>query len=392
MCRWVANRPGHPINNVPSIKRAWRPHFTDANPAVWTIQRAIDDCVAFAEAEADGPGTYIGYVMPQNICQQLPFPRLLGQVGDKPAAGPWTPFGDNNLWSNVGVSANEASGKVAEFFDGLADALAALNLPNPRWLHLDVEEDIFSAGGWGAAFLSGARSGFYTPDLADPRSATEDVDGRGNTLAMIDAARVAAGVFTYNDDAGVYDEASGNVYFNFDFCLSLGNRSWALERAIFRHWRRAFPASRVANYDDYNASNRALHCPWNGRTGVGQGRQFIYGDAHAPVLYPPNLSAPTIQLPGETHAELYLRCTRLKFAAIDGGTQATLPRFPWVLEAGMSHEGLTITPEIMAAQLNAAWDGGAFEYFGWSDDNADPFADQVLEAWNLHLAYVAAHL
>lgn len=383
---------GHPINNVPSIKVAWHPYFSSANPEVFTIERAISDCMSYAEAEADGPGAYIGYLMPQNLCEQLPFARLRGQSGDKPLPNPWDPFGDYSLWSDVGVAANISSGLVLEFFAGIADGLATRNLPAPRWLHLDLEESTHSTGGYGAALIAGTPQGFYTPMLNDPRAATEDIDGRGNTLAIINASRLAAGDFTYNDNANLFDQASGNVYFNFDFCLAVAARTWAIERAIYRPWRESFPASRVANYDDFNASDRAFHFPWKARTAVGQGWQWVYGDAHAPVLYPPNMSAPSIALPGETQEELYLRCTRLKFEAIAHGSQPGLALFPWVLEAGMADEGLTITPQIMADHLNAAWDAGAFEYFGWSDDPTDPWADEVLEAWNLHLAYVAANL
>lgn len=390
MVRFVPNQSGHPINNAPGIKTCWRPFFDSSNPDFFTIQRAINTCVDDALREADGPGAYIGYLTPQNLCMQLPFPDLRKQAGDMPLPNPWAAVGDTTPWSNVGVAANESAGKVVEFFAGLADALLSHNLPAPRWLHLDFEESTFSTGGAGAETDAGNPAGYWTPCLNDPRALTEDVDGRGNTIATINARRVADGIFPFNNNQSAF--TGNNLYFNFDFCLALAARSWALQRAVYTHWKRFFPGSRVANYDDFNASNRDYLFPWTARTAVGQAWQWTWGDAHAPVLYAPYLAAPSIQLPGETHAELFLRCTRLKWEAIARGTQPELAKFPWVIEAGMEQFGLTITPQIMADHLNASWDAGAFEYFGWSSDPLDPHADQVLEAWNLHLAYVAAHL
>lgn len=393
--RFVANQPGHPINLSPSIKTAWRPFFSNLNPAFWTIDRAIADCVAFAERERDGPGAFCGVLMPQGLCEQLPFctfnNRLRGADGDKAGPAPWTPFGDYTLFSDAGVAINSGTGLVEEFVGGVADALRSRGLPFPRWWHLDYEESTFSSGGWGAAVLAGLSRGFYTPSLADARAATEDIDGRGNTMRDIEAARVDEG-YTFTD-TGSGDIVFGvNERFNFEFILSWPARSWALERAIYRVIRRHFPGTRVANYDDFNASDRAVLNPWSARTATGQPWRWTYGDAHALVQYPPLLAPPSIQLPGESHVEFYARTCRMRYAAIRAGSQPDLPLFPWVLEPGIELQGLTPTAQVFAQILNDAWDAGAFEYFGWSNDLADPHADAVLEGWNLHRAYVAAHL
>lgn len=386
--RWIRNPNGHDITRRTDVRAVWRPYFSNANPTYFSVSKAVSDCASWAEEEYDGPGAYIGAITPQNLCEQLPFGRLRGHPDDRPAAVPWDSGGDFSLFSNAGVANCVSPPRVVEFIRGLRDALLTRGLPFPRWMHMDLEESTHGVEAFGAHY-DGDYKGFYTPSLIDPRSTTEDIDGFGTTLQVVETARVAEG-YEYDDHAAAHD--INNIHFNFEYLLSWPARSWALERAVYRAVRTEMPGIRVTNYDDFTADNRDWHYPWEAATGVGQPRRWNWADAHAPSLYPFYLPGePTIQEPGETAAQLYLRGSAMKLDAILHGTQRSAPIVPWVLEPGMTHHGLSITPSIFAGILNAAWARGVYEYIGWSDNDADPHADDVLAGWQLHRAYVASH-
>lgn len=170
--------------------------------------------------------------------------------------------------------------------------LVARNIPMPA-LYIDDDEEAIGFGSkagatWVAGKLVGTGGSYWSPSLAnalasDPTASVVPF----RSMSKLNADRTADGV-TFNDTLDEFNAANQGMY---NFVRKYNRQGWLKHLALGQVVREVFPGITFVSYDESCAALAAPVEMSNAKWAHASCLE-LYGDAHSPVLYPPNPGDP----------------------------------------------------------------------------------------------------